>query len=281
MLRLGALGATVVMALALAGGAEAAVMIGNASTVVRDVKSTLETRERILIVDDDVFQDEEVATGALSAARLIFKDGTNMAMGAQSRLKLTRVLFDPDPSKSKVAMKAALGVFRMATGTLPSSAYQVATPVATISVRGTIIEFTITGIGTTTVYVAKGAATVKSNNGDSVDLEAGQSTVVRAVGVDGDILAMSPTDPDAPSDEFSKQVRAMTVTLRSDEPPSDVLPGGGFFFKGPTGNPFGGVRPPPRNGGGGGGGGGGGSGGGTGLGSGGGGSTGGGSTGGG
>jgi hypothetical protein len=258
MLRVGALGAAVVMTLALAQGASSAVMIGNASTVVREVRSTLETRERILIVNDDVFQDEEVTTGELSAARLIFKDGTNMAMGAQSRLKLTRVLFDPDPSKSKVAMRAALGVFRMATGNLPSSAYQVATPVATISVRGTIIEVTVTGIGTTTVYVAQGAATVRSNNGDEVELEAGQSTTVRAEGVGDNIIAGSPTDPEAPSEEFSKQMRAMTVTLRSDEPPTDMLPGGGFFRWQQASNPFP-YRPPstgPGYGGGGGGGGG-------------------------
>ena len=263
MFRWGAFGAAVVMAFALAQSASSAVMIGNASTVVREVKSTIETRERVLIVDDDVFQDEEVSTGALSAARLIFKDGTNMSMGAQSRLKLTKVLFDPDPSKSKVAMKAAVGVFRMATGNLPSSSYQVATPVAAISVRGTIIELTVTGTGTTTVYVAKGAATVRSNNGDEVDLEAGESTTVRAEGAGDNILAGSPTDPSTPSEEFSKQMRAMTVALRSEEPAIDQLPGGGFFRPpGGTFNPF---PAPPRagNGGGGGGGGGGGSGGGN------------------
>lgn len=186
-----------------------------------------------------------------------------MAIGAGSRLRLTKLVFDPDPSKSKVAMKAALGVFRFATGSLPSSAYTISTPVANISVRGTVIEFTITGQGTTTVYVAQGAATVTSFDGTSVDLEAGQATTVVAESSDGGhILASSPTPPETPSADFARAVRNMTLMVRSDEPDTDFSTQAGGNSSGGSasssgGNPFGfpssassggssGFSPPPK-----------------------------------
>src|SRR6202007_2171380 len=123
--------------------AAAGPIIGATRTVIREVVGTTDVETRTLYVDSDVFQDEEVKTGPHSATRIVFKDNTVLEMGENSRLKLTKIIFDPDPSKSKLAIKAPVGVFRWASGSLPSSSYQIGTPVSTIGIRGTVIQFSV------------------------------------------------------------------------------------------------------------------------------------------
>ncbi len=113
--------------------ASALPIVGNAQTVVRDVKGKLEAELRTLVVDSDVFLDEEVSTGPNSGTRIVFKDGTNLELGENSKLRLTKLVFDPDPNKSEIAVKALVGVFRWTSGNLPSSAYHIASPVATVA----------------------------------------------------------------------------------------------------------------------------------------------------
>ncbi|MBV9522810.1 MAG: FecR domain-containing protein, partial [Alphaproteobacteria bacterium] len=125
------LGASALLAVAAAPShVDATVLVGNTQTVVRQVSGVTEMQEQTLYVDSEVFQNEDIVTGPHSATRIIFKDGTNLEMGENSRLKLTKLVFDPDPEKSKVAVKAIVGVFRWTSGSLPHSAYEIATPVA-------------------------------------------------------------------------------------------------------------------------------------------------------
>src|SRR3954451_23609915 len=86
--------------------AAAVPIVGNAQTVVRDVKGKLDSEARTLVVDSDVFLDEEVTTGPNSGTRIVFKDGTNLELGENSRLRLTKLVFDPDPQKSEISVKA-------------------------------------------------------------------------------------------------------------------------------------------------------------------------------
>ena len=87
-----------VLTVLAAGGRDPAYglpIVGNAQTVVRDVKGKLDSELRTLVVDSDVFLDEEVATGPNSGTRIVFKDGTNLELGENSKLRLTKLVFDP------------------------------------------------------------------------------------------------------------------------------------------------------------------------------------------
>ena len=112
----GCIAAALAAAIAVPGPAAAVPLVGNAQTVVRNVSGVLDQDERTIYVDSEVFQDEDIVTGPTSATRIVFKDGTNLEMGENSRLKLTKVVFDPDPAKSTVAAKAIIGVFRWTSG---------------------------------------------------------------------------------------------------------------------------------------------------------------------
>jgi hypothetical protein len=137
------LGALAVFAAGSRDRALALPIVGNAQTVVRDVKGKLDSELRTLVVDSDVFLDEEVATGPNSGTRIVFKDGTNLELGENSRLRLTKLVFDPDPKKSEIAVKALVGVFRWTSGNLPVGNYHISTPVATIGIRGTSLEWIV------------------------------------------------------------------------------------------------------------------------------------------
>src|SRR5262249_29419188 len=160
----------------------------------------------------EVFQEEEIVTGPRSATRIIFKDGTNLEMGENSRLRLSRLVFDPDPAKSKVVVKATLGVFRWTSGNLPHESYGIGTPVATIGIRGTTVELIVAESGLTTVALARGGVVVANLKGDSVTLKPGEATTVLPPDEDGNQL---PPLPPGPLDALlAELLRDMTVLIR-------------------------------------------------------------------
>src|SRR5580704_11209474 len=114
--------------------------IGNTQVVVNDVRGVIGTQEpAVLHAGIDVFQNEVVRTGEKSASRVKFQDNTDLSVGPSSEVTLDHFVFDPDPTKSQVALSIAKGVARFTTGSLPKSAYRISTPTATIGVRGTVL----------------------------------------------------------------------------------------------------------------------------------------------
>ena len=198
--------------------AEALPIVGNAQTVVRDVKGKLDNELRTLVVDSDVFLDEEVSTGPNSGTRIVFKDGTNLELGENSRLKMTKLVFDPDPNRSQIAVKALVGVFRWTSGNLPSSNYHISTPVATIGIRGTSLEFTVADSGLTNVALARGSITVTDMRGNSVTLHPNEATTVAPPDPDGSQLA--PTAPAPVPPAILQTVWKMTATINLFDAPS-------------------------------------------------------------
>ncbi len=225
------LGALAIFATGSRHEALALPIVGNAQTVVRDVKGKLETELRTLVVDSDVFLDEEVTTGPNSGTRIVFKDGTNLELGENSRLKLTKLVFDPDPKKSEIAVKALVGVFRWTSGNLPVGNYHISTPVATIGIRGTSLEWIIGANGLTTVALAKGSISVSNSRGASVDLEPNQATTVYPADPDGS--QQPPTEPGPIPADILQVIWKMTATINLFDAPSmsDPHSGGSGFIE--------------------------------------------------
>jgi hypothetical protein len=220
--------------------ASAAPIVGSAATVVRDVQGQLQAINRVLVVDSALSQDEQVTTGPGSATRILFKDGTNLEMGENSRLKLTKLVFDADPSKSKVAVKAVVGVFRWTSGNLPSSAYSIATPVATIGIRGTTLEFIVGEGGLTTVALTRGEVIVVNAHGESVILHPGEATTVEPPDADGN--QAPPSSPGGLPANVRDQIMKMTRTVRVNEV-QGITPGAGGDSGGGNGYVLAGLPP--------------------------------------
>ncbi|MBS0385257.1 MAG: FecR domain-containing protein [Proteobacteria bacterium] len=139
MLALGALLAAVMMASPDAS-AQTAARIGAAAAVRNEVTAGQTGSERRLAVGNPVFQNEAVRTGAASVAQLMFTDQTTLSLGPRSEVRLDRYVYDPSRSAGDVAVSFTTGALRFITGSQDPHNYQVHTPVATIGVRGTIVD---------------------------------------------------------------------------------------------------------------------------------------------
>ena len=204
--------AGVMAALLVAPAVAADSQIGAAAQVVNSVTGTLASTRAMapLRAGIDVFQNETIDTADNSASRVVFQDRTELSVGPQSSVVLDRFVFDPDPSRSAVAVSIAKGVARFSTGLLPKPDYALTTPSAQIGVRGTVLTVTVSTAKATTVSVESGIALV-TGRGVTVVVNAGNSTLVR--------LGAPPTPP-VPSPPPPVILVTMDTLLASAAQPS-------------------------------------------------------------
>jgi ferric-dicitrate binding protein FerR (iron transport regulator) len=131
--------------------------IGNA-TLANNQVQRVENGAAIRI-NDSVFRNESVRTGAESSAKFVFIDATNLALGPSSTVKLDRFVFNDDASYSRAAVNLAKGAFRFSSGNSPKDSYEIKTGNATIGVRGTVLDI-LTRPGRTVVSLVEGQAVV-------------------------------------------------------------------------------------------------------------------------
>jgi hypothetical protein len=151
---------------------------GAARIVVNNVSGTLPAaREPVVMrAGIDVFANEVIDTGANSAALVIFRDDTQLAICPSTEVALRGAVFDPDPNKTELVVFIPNGCTRLSSGLLLRTAF-FNTPSAEIRTYGTVLTVTVSARGGTTVSVADGTASV-TGAGRSVVVAAGQSTMV-------------------------------------------------------------------------------------------------------
>ena len=117
--------------------------VGNASIVVKTVTGTIDGNVQKVRLQDDLYHNELLETFEESAAEVTFLDETIISMGPDSSLVLDQFVYDPDPSNSSFVVTVTEGALRFTSGVLPSDAYKINTPVATIGIRGTVIDLVV------------------------------------------------------------------------------------------------------------------------------------------
>jgi hypothetical protein len=133
-------------------------------------------------VGDGVLRDEVVRTGLDSAARLVMADNTNLSLGPSATIKLDRTVFDDEHTYRDIAIKLTAGAFRFVTGNSQKAAYRIATPLATIGVRGTILDI-LSQRGKTTVVLQEGASRVCATGGQCIELtQPGDTAIITSTG---------------------------------------------------------------------------------------------------
>jgi hypothetical protein len=141
------LGTAALAALVLAlhpAAARAEPKIGVASAARNQVHGVIGGGTRTLSAGSDVFSNEVVRTGEDSLAQLLFLDATSLSVGARSEVKLDRFVYNPDRKTGNVVVEASRGAFRFVSGSQAPTNYTIKTPLATIGVRGTIVDGYIT-----------------------------------------------------------------------------------------------------------------------------------------
>ena len=120
------------------------------SDVVRKAKP-IATAPRLPILSMDT-----VRTGA-GRVKIVFVDQSTVSVTEQSKLVIDSFVFDPNPKKSKMALKFASGTVRFATGKgMPKGNINLRTPSATIAVRGTDFTSTVDDFGKSLIILLPG-----------------------------------------------------------------------------------------------------------------------------
>ena len=133
-------------------------------------------------VGDSMLRDETVRTGADSAARFVMADSTNLSLGPSATLKLDRTVFNDEHSYRDVAIRMATGAFRFVTGHSDKTAYKITTPLATIGVRGTILDI-LSQRGRSVVVLQEGAASVCTLSFQCIQLtQPGDTAIITSTG---------------------------------------------------------------------------------------------------
>lgn len=108
---------------------------------------------------------EAVQSGPNSALQVLLLDRTVFTVGANARMTIDRFVYDPDRRSSDVALSVARGTFRFMSGpTLHNTGHDaIRTPVASIGVRGTIVEG---AVGPDVLNILQGQAGAPQFRGD-------------------------------------------------------------------------------------------------------------------
>jgi hypothetical protein len=151
------------------------------AVVVRNDVSQVEPTISKIVAGDDVIRNELVRTSADSSAKFVLRDSTNLLLGPNSTLKLDRAVFSGDQGVGDVAVKLTVGSFRFITGNLAKESYAINTPLATLGVRGTTLDFLIDRLKNT-VVLKEGQAHVCAG-GNCIELmKVGDTAVVTSSG---------------------------------------------------------------------------------------------------
>ena len=127
-----------------------------------------EQLDAILDTGVQSYDNVETENGRL---KIEFVDQTQISLTEHTVVEITEYVYDPDPSKSKMAMNFVQGTARFATGGLglvPKENIMIETPTATIGIRGTDFTTTVDELGRSLVILLPDA-----NCNDRVKLEEG------------------------------------------------------------------------------------------------------------
>ena len=101
------------------------------------------TQARPAVLRQRVSLNDEVRTGQASQLQILLLDRSTFTVGANARLRIDRFVYDPSRNARSMGATVGRGAFRFMSGRglrRPAGPVSVRTPVASIGVRGTIVE---------------------------------------------------------------------------------------------------------------------------------------------
>ncbi|WP_291603021.1 FecR family protein [Bradyrhizobium sp.] len=166
------------------GAAHAQKRVGEAVVVQKQVLRVAGSAANQINVGEAMMRDDTVQTGIESAARFVMADSTNLSLGPNASLTLDSTVFNDDHSYRDVAIRMTTGAFRFVTGHSEKTAYKISTPLATIGVRGTILDI-LTVRNSTTVVLQEGGSKVCAPDGQCLELINPGDTAIITLGDNG------------------------------------------------------------------------------------------------
>ena len=160
--------------------AQTAARVGEAAVIQNEVLRVAGSATSQINVGDGMLRDEVVRTGADSAARFVMADSTNLSLGANASIRLDRTVFNDEHSYRDIAIRLTTGAFRFVTGHSDKAAYKITTPLATIGIRGTVLDI-LSQRARSTIVLQAGGATVCTFTFQCVQLtQPGDTAIITA-----------------------------------------------------------------------------------------------------
>jgi VCBS repeat-containing protein len=149
-----------------------------------------------LNMGDVVFQNDTIQTGSDSSIGFALIDGTAFRMTANARMVLNELVYDPNGNSNTGLINLVQGSISFVAGQVAHTGdLKVQTPVATMGIRGTAVNVTVTlGVGNNTTSVTlsmmdNGVANIYNATGQLIGTltNDGTSLLLRPVGINVDI----------------------------------------------------------------------------------------------
>ncbi|MES2057631.1 MAG: FecR domain-containing protein [Pseudomonadota bacterium] len=119
--------------------------VGVNARVLNDVRMTTQANpsSHQAVIKERVSLGNDIQTGKASGLQVLLLDRTSFTLGANARIKVDRFVYDPARNASAVGLSVTKGAFRFMSGKAlhanPGQS-QIRTPIASIGIRGTIID---------------------------------------------------------------------------------------------------------------------------------------------
>ena len=148
--------------------------------VVEDIGSVSELRGSARVIRDDnytpkvdfgiqSFDDVRTTNGRIAIS---FLDNSQVKLTEHSKLVIDEYIYDPNPSKQKMALKFASGTARFISGAFDKQRINLKTPTANIAIRGTDFTCTVNELGESLIILLP----------DSTGLSSGEIVVTTMAG---------------------------------------------------------------------------------------------------
>ena len=158
------------LVLCMAASTASAEPIGSAVRIVNKVTGSLDQQKHDLTVGDNVSQNEAIDVASDALGELKLRDDTKLALGPGSRLVLDKFVYNPAPSTGAVGVNLVKGAFRFITGLSSKGNYELRTPSAVISVRGTVFDVYVDQAGGTWLLLLEGSVRVCNRSNQCTDV---------------------------------------------------------------------------------------------------------------
>lgn len=129
---------------------------GRVVEVSRDVRLDRGGAVERVAVGTVVAVGDVLRSGAGARAQIEFSEGTKIALGPNSVLRIDEILLRRNGTARKFAVSAVGGAFRFLSGDSPDRSYTIRTPSATMGIRGTAFDIAVTGAEATDLLVFEG-----------------------------------------------------------------------------------------------------------------------------
>lgn len=105
-----------------------------------DIKILRDSRKIVPVAGTQIMKSDTVLSGPLSSAGIVFKDGTQLTVGASTEIKINEYLFHPEEAQYAFSIYMSKGSAIYSSGKIGKIAPEsvsINTPRATVGVRGT------------------------------------------------------------------------------------------------------------------------------------------------